>query len=180
MLNAPAPSQLTLARHSSTNARSRSSARSHCSETNSRYSFISSIGRGSNSNKLSRPERTHRTIPTFSSTRRCFVIACRVNLEPAVSSVIDRGSPPHNFLTSESRVSSPSAANTGARARRPPLRADMAFDVLHLLSPSTIIHAERLSSPPTRKLVKTRFNHCQQRPVRRRLQSKLNQGWRLS
>src|SRR5215813_10331253 len=68
--------------HFSTNAFSRFSASSHCSETKSRYSLISTIGSGSNWNKLSRPRCTLRTSPTFSNTRRCFVIAWRVNLDP--------------------------------------------------------------------------------------------------
>src|SRR4051812_24230612 len=72
----------TLAPHSSTNDRNRPSACSHCSDTRSRYSRSSLIGLGSSSKRLSLPARTPCTIRARSSTRRCFVIACRVNLDP--------------------------------------------------------------------------------------------------
>ena len=75
---------------------------------------MSSIGVGSNSNKLSRPAWTLCTIPTLSRTRRCLVIACRVSLEPLVNWEIERGCPPESFVTKASRVSSPNAAKTGA------------------------------------------------------------------
>jgi hypothetical protein len=42
------------------------------------------------------------------------VIACRVSFVPAVSWEIELGRPRESLTTNESRVSSPSAANTGA------------------------------------------------------------------
>jgi hypothetical protein len=53
--------------------------------TRPRHSLSRSIGRGSNSNQPSHPERTPSTIPAPSSTRRCLAIACRVNVEPSLN-----------------------------------------------------------------------------------------------
>jgi hypothetical protein len=62
----------------------------------------------------SRPTLTARTTPAPSSTRRCLVTAWRVRRVPSVSRAIERGSPSTSLASSNSRVSSPSAANTAA------------------------------------------------------------------
>src|SRR5262249_25992784 len=133
-----------------------------------RYTLISAIGVGSNSNKLSRPAWTLCTIPTLSKTRRCLVIACRVSLEPLVNWEIEEGCPPESFTTKASRVSSPNAANTGACAR--PLAAvllrcvcNISLDVLHLFSPTAIIPAERFKTNVAGNIVETRLRKHKQR-----------------
>jgi hypothetical protein len=68
--------------------------------TRPRHSLSRSIGRGSNSNQPSHPERTPSTIPAPSSTRRCLAIACRVNAEPSLnwqSNVAARGRLPRHL-----------------------------------------------------------------------------------
>jgi len=76
---------LTSGAQRSTNDFNLESARSHSSETKSRYSLIPSIACGLNSNRLSRPVRTLCKISALSNTRRCLVIAWRVSLEPSLS-----------------------------------------------------------------------------------------------
>src|SRR6266700_3202524 len=68
----------------------------------------------------SRPARAPRTRPTPPSTCRCFVTAWRVTPAPAVRRTIDIGPPVHSRATRPRRVSSPSAAKTGAAPARPP------------------------------------------------------------
>src|ERR1700741_632003 len=81
---------------------------------------------------------------------------------------MERGCPPDSFRTSNSRVSSPSAAKIGARARGlvvtlfRPLR-DILFNVLHLLSPTTIIHAERFQSTVAGDFVEAGLREQKQR-----------------
>ena len=167
--------------HRSTNAFNRPNPSSHCSDTDSRYFVSPSIGRGSSSNKLSRPSRTPRTTPAASSTRRCFVIACRVSFEPAVRCEIDRGRPAASFTTSANRVSSPSAANINAgssakRAAALRLGRDMLLNVFHLLRPATIVSAEELLPRVARNIVETRLGKREQRALLRRLQPELHQG----
>src|SRR5215467_426034 len=143
------------------------SARSHCLETKSRYSLMSSIGVGSNSNKLSRPAWALCTIPTFSRTRRCLVIACRVSFEPLVNWEIDRGCPLESFATKASRVSSPNAAKAGACAF--PLAVSLlrcfcniSLDVLHLFSPTALIPAEGFKTKVAGDIVETRLREHKQ------------------
>src|ERR1035438_3156067 len=171
-------------RHSSTNDFSRDKAWSHCSETKSRYCLIPSSGCGSNSNRRSRPLRTLRTIPTLSNTRRCLVIACRVSLEPRVSWEIEQGRPPQSFATSASRVSSPSAANTGARvcrlaAMRLRLFCDMLLDVLHLLCPTAVVHAECFVATVAGDFVKARLREHKQGAACGLLQPEFDKGGRF-
>src|SRR5215469_8323828 len=144
------------------------SARSHCSETKSMYSLISSSGVGSNSNKLSRPAWTLCTIPTLSKTRRCLVIACRVSLEPCVNWEIEEGCPPESFTTKDNRVASPNAAKTGACAL--PLAArllrcfcNISLNVLHLFSPTTLIPAEGFKTKVAGDILETRLCEYKQR-----------------
>ena len=87
-------------------------------------------------------------------------MAWRVSLEPRVSCEIERGSPPESLATNASRVSSPSAANTGAgplSLMATPLRllCDMFLDILHLLRPAAVVHAERFGAAVAGNLVKT-------------------------
>jgi futalosine hydrolase len=58
-----------------------------------------------------------RTSPASDSTRRCLVIAWRDTSDVALSCVIDPGPPDDNRTISRSRVSSPSAAKSGAASR---------------------------------------------------------------
>src|SRR5258705_1145785 len=97
-----------------------------------------------------------RTTPAFARTRRCFVSACRESRVPAVRREMDCGLPLLSLATTDSRVSSPSAANTDARVFSAPSRLwrlfDMARDVLDLLAPTAIIHAERFEAALVRDL----------------------------
>ncbi len=78
-------------------------------------------------------------------------MACRVNLEPAVSRVIESSGLPPSFIKRVSLVSSPNAANKGAFRRSfpaTPLRVlrDMGFDVFDLLGPASIVPPEDLGT----------------------------------
>ena len=150
----------------STNAFNLDNASSHCAETRSRYSLISLIGSGLNLNRLSRPARMLCTIPTRSSTRRCLVIACRVSLEPSVSSEMEDGCPRQSFATNNRRVSSPNAAKTGARVWRRAMRlrlaGDIALDVFHLSFPPTLVHAECLEAAVGGNFTEARLNDNEQ------------------
>src|ERR1700730_2846590 len=79
---------------------------------------------------------------------------------------MEHGRPLQSFATSDSRVSSPSAAKTGAFASRWAailLRflGDMALDVLHLLCPTAVIHAKRFEAAVAGDFVEAGF--CDQR-----------------
>src|SRR5215831_17287241 len=166
---------------SSINDFSLASAWSHCSETKSRYSIISSIGVGSNSNKLSRPAWTLRTIPTLSKTRRCLVIACRVSFEPLVNWEIEQGCPPESFATKASRVSSPNAAKTGAcvlplAARLLRCFCNISLDVLHLFCPTALIPAEGFKTNVAWDIVETRLREQKQRASGGLLQPEFDKG----
>src|SRR5687768_13958183 len=128
---------------------------------------------GSSSHSRSRPARTSRTRPAFASTCRCFVTAWRVMSVPDVSCAIDFAPLLHRKATNRSRVSSPSAANTGAGLRNPALRSgaltrsDMFLDVLHLFVPAAAVHAEHFEAPRRRNLVEAGFYDGQQRATLR-------------
>src|SRR6266542_3691362 len=147
------------------------------------YSLTSRIGAGSSSNKLSRPARALRTMRAPSSTRRCLVTACRVMRVPSVSWAIDRGCPLLSLAMSESLVSSPSAAKIGAYLRRPAaaLRAlrDMTFDVLHLLCPAIIVHAQRFNPSVSGNLVESGLGNHEQRTAYGLLEAKLDERRRF-
>src|SRR5262245_2060961 len=89
-----------------------------------------------------------RTIPAATSACRCFVTAWRVTGAPAVRSTMVDGPSEESRATSPRRVSSPSAAKTGAApASAAPValcRRDMTLDVQHLLGPAAFVHPERL------------------------------------
>src|SRR5512146_1787536 len=105
-------------------------------------------------------------------------MACRVICEPEVSREIEYGVPELSFSKSASRVVSPSAAKTRSRYPasaafstcgfiRRTLRAvrflllrflgDIFFDILHLLRPATLVHAERFRAPVRRDLLESGF-----------------------
>src|SRR5262245_46395538 len=141
---------------------------------------------GSSSHSRSRPARTSRTRPAFASTCRCFVTAWRVMSVPEVSCAMDFAPLLHRNATSRSRVSSPSAANTGAALRNPALRScgltrsDMLFDVFHLLLPAAAVHPEGVEAPVRRDVVEAGFYDGQQRAALRVLKLELHQGRGLS
>src|SRR5262245_40060413 len=101
-------------------------------------------------------------MPAPSSTRKCLLIACRVNREPCASCEIERGAPLASVLTSARRVSSPRAANTAAR---PPSSArlsragDMLLDILELCVPAAFVHAVCLEAPLFRDRLEPRFGN---------------------
>src|SRR5262245_60925277 len=142
------------------------------------------MGFASSANWLSRPTRRRRTIPASSKTRRCLVTACRVRLVPAVRREIDCALPFASLVSTDKRVSSPSAANTDARvlsAADPLSRLfDMLFDVSELSAPAALIHTKRLVAAVTWQLVEARLDDAQQRPRCCFLQGKLNKCRRLS
>src|SRR5216683_1132364 len=110
----------------------------------------------------SRPRRRSETSPAVASTFKCFVMACRVTADPAVSRVIERGPSELSRATSASRVSSPSAANTGAvreTSRQPALFGDISREVLELLSPSRVVHPECFSTPRRGDAVEAWLDH---------------------
>src|ERR1700728_5001526 len=113
---------------------------------------------------------------TRSSTRRCLVTAWRVSFVPSVSSAIEYRCPLHNLESSESRVSSPSAAKIAAFARALLGRfSGIDLNVFHLLRPPTIVPEQRLGAPLGGNLVKARLRYREQSPTRSGLQAELNQ-----
>src|SRR5688572_22247647 len=139
---------------------------------------------GSNSHSRSRPARTSRTRPAFASTCRCLVTAWRVMSVPEVSCAIDFAPLLHRNATSRSRVSSPSAAKTGAALRNPALRSggltrNMFLDVFHLSVPTLAVLAERLHAPVRRHLVEAGFYDGQQRAALHVLELEHDQRGRL-
>src|SRR6266446_9681868 len=125
-----------------------------------------------------------RTTPALARTRRCLVTACRDRLVPVVSREMDCGLPLHSLVRTASRVASPRAANTTAgvfcasdRLRRV---FDMLRDVLDLLAPTAVIHAECFEPALARELVETRLDDAQQGPRRDAVQRKLDECGRLA
>src|SRR5207237_10118081 len=93
--------------------------------------------------------------------------------KPSASLAIDIGPSWLRRETRRSRVSSPSAANTGAA----PMNAAFAFlelrvvrkillDQRHLYRPSTLVRRERLGAPLERDAIEARFGDGEQRAVR--------------
>src|SRR5689334_21360562 len=116
------------------------------------------MGSGSSLNRLSRPARRLCTRPTACKTRKCLVMACRVSFEPSVSWAMEQGVPCDSFATSDSRVSSPNAANTGACFLLRVL-CDIPLNVLHLLRPTTFVFAESLEPAGVRNFIESGFLH---------------------
>src|SRR5579885_1225087 len=101
-------------------------------------------------------------MPTFSSTRRCLVMAWRVRRDPRERAAMEQGSPALSRATSARRVASPSAAKTGAWDVLC-LRGDMALDMVHLLRPAALVHAKGLGAARGGDLVEAGFRDGQQR-----------------
>src|SRR5262249_30565865 len=110
-----------------------------------------------------------RTRPASASTRRCFVMAWRVISVPDVSCAIDNAPPAHRTAMRRRRVSSPSAAKTGADFRsddffgdsffkRALCRGDMFLDVFHLLVPASAVHPKSFQTARRRDTVYPRFD----------------------
>src|SRR3954451_11701993 len=82
-----------------------------------------------------------------------------------------------------SRVSSPSAAKSGAasRAREAATASarDMALDVLHLSGPSTLVHPEGLGAALDRDPVESRLGDGELGPVRRVFEPEFHERCRL-
>src|ERR1700747_1187618 len=97
---------------------------------------------------------------------------------------MERGWPPQSFATSDSRVSSPRAAKTGARAARlavmrlRPLR-DIALNILHLLCPAPVIHAECFEAAAAGDFVETGFTEQKQCAARGLFQPEFDERRRL-
>src|ERR1700730_7116001 len=140
----------------------------------------------SNSHNRSRPLLTSRTSPASASTCKCLVTACRVICVPDVSCAIDIAPPAHSTAMRRNRVSSPSAANTGAAFRSagvfteatlPPGlgRCDMLLDVFQLHLPPFAIHPEHLQTTRDGYVVDAGLDDSQQRTPNSVLQLELHQ-----
>src|SRR5688500_2409874 len=122
-----------------------------------------------------------RVMTAFSSSSRFLVTAWRVMSLPEDSCAIDFAPLLHRKATSRSRVSSPSAANTGAALRNPALRSgaltrsDMFLDVRHLCIPTLAVLAERTEAAVRRYGVEAGFHDGHQRTACRVLQLERHQ-----
>src|SRR5215471_4151599 len=97
---------------------------------------------------------------------------------------MEQGCPLDSFATSDSRVSSPKAAKTGAGTR--PLAAmllrrfcNISLDVLHLLCPTAFIPAEGFKTEVPGEIVKTALSEHKERAARRFLQPEFDQRGRI-
>jgi hypothetical protein len=97
---------------------------------------------------------------------------------------IERDSPFDSFATRASLVSSASAAKIGVYFLRQTavlgVLGNVLLDVLHLLRPSIVVHAERLALPMRRDHVKSRLREHEQRAARNLLQPEFYEGSRLA
>src|SRR6185436_17738433 len=128
---------------------------------------------------VSRPARVARTRPAPSRIRKCLVTAWRVTPEPVVRLVIEAGPERQSRLTMPRRVSSPRAAKIGALLRRAVDRLgllDMASDVLDLLRPAALVHAEGLATTRGGDLVEARLHDGEPRALLHLLELELDQG----
>src|SRR5215470_4530210 len=118
-------------------------------------------------------------MPAASSTRKCLVIACRVSRDPCASCEIERGECATSALTSNRRVSSPSAANTWACSPVPPrlgCGSDMTLDVRQLRAPTALVHPDCLKATLLGDGVKTGFGDEQPVARRNRLKPEFDGG----
>src|SRR5947209_9888324 len=127
----------------------------------------------------SRPRRSPRTRPALESTSRCFLIAWRETADSALRCVIDSGPLAASRTSRRNRVSSPSAAKSGAAsltcAAAITLASDMALDVLQLLGPSLAVHAERLGATFGRNAIEAGFDYGEQRALRHLFEPELDE-----
>src|SRR4051812_29588203 len=138
-----------------------------------RYAWASSIRLGSTRQMRSRPCHSSRTSPASSSTRKCFVIAWRDVGDFSLNRVIDSGPFVESRTSKRMRVSSPSAAKSGAASRTcataNALDRDMLLDVLELTGPTALVHAERFVAPVRGQLVEAGLDDGEQRALLRLL-----------
>src|SRR5437868_3642938 len=99
---------------------------------------------------------------------------------------MDAGPRAHRRETRRRRVSSPSAANSGAEPLNPDALAarlarpgDMALDVLQLRGPTLVVHPERLGTAGEREAIEAGFHHLELRAVRDLVQLEDDQRLRL-
>src|SRR5262249_37620026 len=97
---------------------------------------------------------------------------------------IDKCSPPLKRATSARRPSSAKAVNSGAlrcnrRARLLAVSVDMAFDILHLGRPTSVVHAKGLVAPRRRDRVEARLGDRESRAAGDRLQAEFHQRRRF-
>src|SRR5262245_27837935 len=140
--------------------------------------------RGSSSQMRSRPARLWTTRPAPASACRCLVTAWRVTPLPSLSRVIDSGPSTQSRATSASRVGSPSAANTGAlsasfAATALRLLRDIALDVLHLLLPPALVHAEGFRATGERDAIEARLDDAEHRAAGLLFELELDERRRL-
>src|ERR1041385_3199351 len=180
---------------SSTSARRRLRAWSHWADTSSRHWRAVSSGSGSSVQIRSLPSVWLRAMPAWASTWRCLVTAWRVMPPPAVRRAIESGPSALSRVTRRRRVSSPSAAKTGAISPGPPRNrgggvrisrggsgaggADMALDGDHLLRPAVVVAPVRGRPAIRRERVEARLDNGQARPAVHLLQLEDDQRGRL-
>lgn len=137
----------------STSVRRRPSASSHWAEIWSRYRRTSARRFVWISQIRWRPSRLLRTSPACASACRCLVIAWRETFAPSVRRTIGWGPLAHSRATRFNRVSSPSAANTGAASASfgaaEGRDRDMASKPLSLARPLRGTSRSALSAPST-------------------------------
>src|SRR5690606_3661781 len=128
----------------------------------------------------SRPCLVLLTSPALESTSRCLVMAWRETSALAASCVIEPGPPADRRLTRASRVSSPSAANSGAtRSARGTLTAlalGMASHVLHLNRPTLAVLTIGFEAAWRGQAFEARFHDSEHCALRRVLEFKLDQS----
>src|SRR5215469_1156139 len=129
---------------------------------------------------LSRPRREQWTSPAPLRTCKCLVTACRVTEEPSVRLVIERGPREESWATMAKRVSSPSAANTGAELLGLLCSlggmSQMFFDQLDHRGPTLLVGRERLGAACQRDLVEAGLGDREHRSLRNFLQDEFDQS----
>src|SRR5262244_2289322 len=118
--------------------------------------------------------------PASSRTSRCLVIACRVTAAPSLSAVIESASPDARRDTRRKRVSSPSAAKTGAE---PASAGSSRFcnivrEILHLDRPALRVVRKRLRTQHRIHLVESGFDECYYRSAIDFIEQKFHQRHR--
>src|SRR6266516_4147468 len=156
---------------SSTNARKRSAASSHCAAIWSKYRLALSRRSRFRSQSRSRPRRAWRTSPTSPRAWRWRVIALRVTPVPSLRRVIDSGPPADRRPSRRSRVASPNAANSGAAL---PL-LDILRELLDLPGPPVVVHAECFGATRERDTIKPGLDNRERGAAVRILERELDQ-----
>src|SRR5947208_3483981 len=117
------------------------------------------------------------------STCKCFVTACRVTYPPCVNWAMDSGPSVLSRAMRRSRVSSPSAAKTGAASGgRCGFTAgsgrlcEIALDGHHLLGPAAVVAPVGGVAILGRHAVESRLCHGEQRPSIGVLEVEFDQG----